>query len=86
MHLSCLDTKEYARYENPPRTGRGSLFSRQESQTREPLLAGNISRYNRGQKRLRIFETLCDFGPPPPPPPLPLTNVGCIGVMLNSGI
>jgi len=41
MHSSCLDTEEYARYENPPRTGRGSLFSRQESQTREPLLAGN---------------------------------------------
>jgi len=46
-----------------------------------------------GQKGLRIFETLCDFGPvmkttatmiaSPPSPP---TNVVCIGVMLNPGI
>jgi len=42
MHSSCLDTEEYARYENPSQIGRGSLFSRQESQMREPLLAGNL--------------------------------------------
>jgi len=32
------------------RIGRGSLFSRQESQMREPLLAGKFINYLRGKK------------------------------------